>query len=231
MVPQPVFKNVQPTEEQQAIIAGKLMADATLQKRSSGNCRIKIEQSVNQRPYVLWLHEKLASFCVDIAPPQVQERKLGNVFYFWTGGTFKALNEWHRLFYQPVNTIGKNGETKVQYVKTITPELLAALPTHPLFLTCLFLDDGSVRNDAYSGKLAMHNFSKAEQLLFKDYLLETYGLEVNVVRHTVKSGQYYISIPASTFPKLVAIIEPWVRQVPTMEYKLNEWRREFSKNP
>lgn len=217
----------QATVEENAILAGKLLGDGHMQKRSSGSCRLKVEQSVRQSEYVLWLHDRLGSFCVNIQGPKEDNR---GCFLFWTGQTYPVLNAWHALFYQPVTKLSKKGVEKVYYEKIITSELLDALPKHPLVLSCLFMDDGSVRNDAYSGKLAMHNYSEAEQLMFQAYLFETYQLKVNVVRHTVKSGQYYISVPASSFPRLVEIIEPWVRQLPSMVYKLNDWRREFSKH-
>jgi hypothetical protein len=47
------------------------------------------------------------------------------------------------------------------------------------------------------------------------------------VKHTEKSGQYYLSIPASNgaFRELVGVIAPIVKQIPDMVYKLNEDRQ------
>jgi hypothetical protein len=109
----------------------------------------------------------------------------------------------------------------VHFIKTITPELIDKLPMDPTVLAVLFMEDGSIRNDCYSGKIATQCFSLEEQHLLCDYFTK-WDIDCNIVKHTKKRGQYYLSIPTKSFPKLVTIIEPIVRQIPAMVYKLND---------
>lgn len=51
--------------------------------------------------------------------------------------------------YQDSPTVKEKGKRR-QSVKEITPKLIEALPMHPLLLTTLWMDDGSVRNDCYA---------------------------------------------------------------------------------
>jgi hypothetical protein len=109
-------------------------------------------------------------------------------------------------------------------VQTIPPDFIQNLPMHPLVLASFYLDDGSVRDDCYAGKLATQGFSQTENQLICDYL-KKWGVQGNVVRHTVASGQSYIRLPAKTFGTLIEIVEPFVRQIPSLIYKLNESRK------
>lgn len=95
---------------------------------------------------------------------------------------------------------------------------------NPYVLAVLFMDDGSKRNDVYSGKLALQGFSKEEQELLIPYF-DKWGVKVTVAKHTVESGQHYINISAKTFGRFIEIIEPIVKEIPEMEYKLNEARK------
>jgi hypothetical protein len=226
MVPQRYIYG-HPTDKENAVLFGTMLADGHLQNRN-GSCRMKLEHTSKKEPYITWKCDILQYYCMPNTVPIQQVRKKGNVHYFWTRQTFTFLNVLHGLFYEPKSKVTADGVEKVSFVKTITPKLLKAMPKSPYVLAVLFMDDGSVRDDAYSGKLAMQSYTYEEQLLFAAYLKEVYDLDVNVVKHTVLSGQFYISIPASTFSKLVKIIEPCVREIPCMVYKLNEGRRPFS---
>ncbi len=101
------------------------------------------------------------------------------------------------MFYTPV----LKGD-RTTFVKTITPELIDKLPMNPLVLTTFFLDDGSVRDDCYAGKLATQGFSKEGCELLREYFLK-WNINCNVVKHTKESQKHYLSIGASTFCLLV----------------------------
>lgn len=111
-----------------------------------------------------------------------------------------------------------------RYRKTITQEVIDKLPVDPLVVAVWYLDDGSIRNDCYAGKIASQGFSKEENELLCDYLRK-FNINCHIVKHTEISGQWYITIPASTFGNLIKVIDPIVREVPSMVYKLNELRR------
>ena len=83
------------------------------------------------------------------------------------------------------------------------------------------MDDGSARNDCYAGNLATQCFPLEEHHLLKDYL-KKWDINCNIVKHSKKSGQYYLYIPRQAFPRLVEIIEPTVSEIPDMVYKLKK---------
>lgn len=203
------------TDTESGIIFGTLLGDATLVKRNE-SYRLKIDHGIDQLEFVNWKHSKLKRLCTTTQPPRkiTDRRGFENVEFYTSSGLY--LKPYFHLFYK-LNEKGK-------YKKTITPELVYSLPMNPYVLAMFFLDDGSVRNDCAAGKIATMGFSKEEQELLIPYF-EEWGIKINVVRHTVKSNQYYINLPASTFGTLVELIEPIVMEIPSMEYKLNKARK------
>lgn len=202
------------TVEEDAVIHGTLLGDAHLQKRGEGSYRLKIDHSIDQKEYVQWKYRQLKRLCETTQGPTTTTQK-GYEFYTSSG---KYLKRYHDLYYKEVKT----GE-KVKYVKTITEELIKVLPMHPLVLATFFMDDGDARNDCYAGKIATQGFSKEGSELLCSYLAK-WGIAGRVVVHTEKSGQFYITLPATpgAFAKLVDIIAPIVKEIPDMVYKLNE---------
>jgi hypothetical protein len=208
-------------ENEKALIMGTLLGDAHLQKRKN-SYRLKIEHSIAQREYVLWKYKELARLCQTTQPPKEVTSKRGHttVVFYTSSGSY--LEEIYSLFYKPVPGAESPSD---RFNKMITPELIAALPLNPLVLVAWFLDDGSIRDDAYSGKIATQGFTKNESLLLKDYL-QQWGIDSQVVAHSVANNQYYISLPARTFSKLIDEIEPIVSsEISSMDYKLNKARK------
>lgn len=132
-------------------------------------------------------------------------------FLFYTNSS-PIFKEIYELFFKK----GENG----LYVKHITQELIDNLPMSPYVLALCFLDDGSVRNDYYSGKLACMCFPKDEQELLVQYF-EKWGITCKTTLQDSEKNTYYISFPVKGFPRLIEIIEPLVKEVPAMAYKLN----------
>jgi len=185
---------------------------------------LKIAHCAKQKNYIFWKYESLKRLAQTTAAPKRKfQKKKGKIYeyfeFYLTSGTY--LKRFHSLFYYPE----LNSEGKISYIKKITPELLAALPKNPALLAILFLDDGSIRNDAYSGKLAFQGFSKEEQELFQTWLLETWGIQTTIAISSREKNQYYLSIPAAFFGKFANIIEPTIKEIPDMEYKLNQNRK------
>ena len=96
---------------------------------------------------------------------------------------------------------------------------------NPFLLVTWFLDDGSVREDYYAGRIATQSFTKEENELLCNYL-NKWGITAKVVVHNFSKNQYGISLPAHTFRDFTKIIEPVVKnEIPDMIYKLNESRK------
>lgn len=207
------------TEEERSVIFGTLLGDAHLQKRGN-SYRLKIEHAQANADYVQWKYKKLFRLCQTTHAPKPFTSKSGfttQLFYTSSSPLYQSI---HELFYQPIEKSGG----KVKYVKTITEKLLSHLPVNDLVLAVWFMDDGSIREDCYAGKIATMCFSQEEQLLLQQYLLDVYSLNLSVVIHLESKNQYYLSVPASTFRLFSQLIEPHVEEVTSMVYKLNRSR-------
>ena len=210
------------TEQERSVIMGTLLGDGHLQKRGKNSYRLKISHGLAQKAYVLWKHNKLKRLCTTTQAPKESK----DVFFFYSSSG-KYLEEFHELFYHPEEYVDKNKQKRIRYVKRVTQKLLDSLPMNPLVLAVLYMDDGSVRNDAYSSKLAVQGFPLKEIKLLVQYLEKWGVIEVSTPKHTENSGQYYIGILAKPegFSKFIDIIGPIVKEVPGMGYKLNESRK------
>ena len=111
------------------------------------------------------------------------------------------------------------------YKKHVPVSTIDKIPMNPLVLATLWMDDGSVRNDAYSGKLASQGFTLEDQKALQQYF-DKWGIVTVPIPHLKQKNQFYLSFPAKTFGILVNTIEPiLIEEVPCMRYKLNEERR------
>lgn len=204
------------TEEEIHIIKGTLLGDSHVNKRGN-SYRIKISHKREHEDLVDWKYYKLKRLCSTTKPPSFYKRKKGfesKEFYTSSSMLFKPI---HSLFYK------WDGE---KFVKRITPELIDQLS--PLLLAVWYMDDGSARKEAYCGKIATQSFTKEENELLQEYL-NRMGISTNVVFHSKEKNLYNLHIPAKSFPIFVNKIEPYVKEVPALIYKLNESRRESSK--
>lgn len=209
------------TDVQKAIVSGSLLGDATLVKRIN-SYRIRFLHCEAQKCYVYWKHEKLKSLCLTTQPPRlVMHKKKYSQYEFYTSSGLH-LKPFHDAFFKP--QVDESGNVK--YVRSITEDTLNFLPKSPLVLAVLFLDDGSVRNDAYSGKIATQCFTEEEHLLLQAYLKDVYGLNTVINKH---KHQKYLAVNAADFGNLIDMIEPIVNEIPCMMYKLNALRKERSK--
>lgn len=197
------------------IILGTLLGDSHLQKRGN-SYRLKIEHSSIQKEYLYWKYEKLIRLCGTTQPPRLSTHKTNTESYVFYTSSGKWLEPIYNLFYVE----NQNG----YFIKTITPALIKALPVDPVILAVLHMDDGSVRNDCYAGKLGTMGFTKMENNYLCDYLRK-FGVEGKVVLNSKKRQDYYISLPAKTFGVFANRIRPIVSQIPSMVYKLNDARR------
>ena len=208
---------------ERAILIGSLLGDGTLIKRGANSFRYRVSHSIKQKSYVEWKYEKLKRLCQTTQPPKevTDKKKYVTVEFYTSSGEY--LKEYYDLFYKersaPLLEEGK-------FVKTITPELIEKLPMDPILLAVWFMDDGSARDDCYAGNIATQCFSLDENHLLQEYL-KKWGIGSNISKHTEASGQYYLYIPSKSFGKLIEIIEPIVREIPAMVYKLNEVRGWF----
>lgn len=195
-------------DEDKALLEGILLGDGHIQKRIE-SYRYKIAQGVDQKEYLYWKYNRLKKFCTRTQGPKLYEDQKMYRFDLDSGIYLKEL--YHRFY-----KIQPEGN----YKKVITQELIDSLSVNPILLAALFMDDGSIRNDVYSGKLATQGFSKEENQLLCDFMQSKHGIDCHVVTHIEIKNQYYTTIPVAGFPTLVSLIEPFVREIPDMCYKI-----------
>jgi hypothetical protein len=204
------------TNIETAIIFGIMLGDGYLHDRLNGTYRLKIEHCLKQKEYVLWTYEHLKRLCSNVQPPvETPRRKTSGPGVLFYTNSSPILGDIHKLFYKK--------QPDGSFRKTITKELIDQIPMSPYVLATLWMDDGSVRNDTYSGKLASMGFTRPEQELLLIYF-KKWGLNCKVVWNQKTKNHSYITVPAAEFQKLVDIIEPVIINVPTMVYKLNACR-------
>lgn len=210
------------TDREKAILLGSALGDGTFVKRKN-SYRIRICHSVKQGDYTRWMHKELSRLCSDESTISIRTDNKGyqtEEFYLEAQPYMETL---YHMFYK--KTTNSNQEPSCEsedekYRKTITPELVETLPDDGVLLAVWFMDDGSVRNDAFSGKLATEGFTKEENELLCLYLARI-GINASVVANSVEKQQYYISLVTKAFKPFIVKAAPTIREVPSMEYKLN----------
>jgi hypothetical protein len=197
------------TDLEKSVIMGTLLGDGHLNKRGK-SVRLKIEHGIDQEDLVWWKYEKLKRLCPNTKPPHVAVSKKGFKSILFYTSSSRLLEEMHQLYYK------KHGE---RYKKVITSELIDQLSLDSIVLAIWYMDDGSVRDDCYSGKIASQGFSLEENHLLRQYLLKK-NIETNVVKHKEAKGQYYLTVPACSFQTFIDEVEAYLREVPSMVHKL-----------
>lgn len=185
-------------------------------RKQGQSYKLKIAQGIAQADYVDWKYKYLKRLCQTTQPPKEEIYKSGKKGKFFCTTSGKYLKDTYDLFYiQDAN--GK-------MVKTITQKLIDSLPMHPLVLATFYMDDGSVRKDCYSGKLATQGFkTKHESELICQYLAK-WNVKGTVAAHDLKKDQYYVNLSTETFGVFIDIVKPYIDEVPVLIYKLNEDR-------
>jgi hypothetical protein len=210
------------TETEESVLLGTLLGDGHLQKKGPTSSRLKIGHSIKQQGYVMWKYNKLKRLCQTVKPPEITDGENPEIGFYTSGG--KYLDGYHKLLYKPVEEKTKDNKIKIRYVKTITQELIDRLPVNPIVLAVLYMDDGSPRTDSYAARISTQAFSLEENNLLVQYF-EKCGISgVKVVYHDKAREIYCLYIPATNnvFANFISYIEPIVREVPELAYKLNE---------
>nr|DAI19787.1 MAG TPA: LAGLIDADG DNA endonuclease family [Caudoviricetes sp.] len=198
--------NIALSQDEQQIIYGGLLGDATLRKNQNS---IRFCQSIKQEEYLKW---KYSFFNDNVSEITIQNYQQG-----WTTIAFSLQNHHHILdqFYRRIRKIvtDKNGDKK------ITREYLNLL--NPLGLAIWWMDDGclSIHKGNRYGKLCTHGFSYEENLIIQQYFQEIWGIHVDI--KIEKRKYYFCRLNTENLKKLISIIYPYVTQVPSMIYKID----------
>ncbi len=191
------------TEEQQDLIIGSTLGDASIRQRDK-NCSFRAGHTRPQKEYLNWKYDLLKEFTK--LPSSWNIRKLNNhtieTLEFSTF-THNVFNFYRKLFY-------KNGK------KRVTRKILNMLT--PRSLAIWVCDDGSFGTSQPYIILCTNAFSLEEHEVIKKYFEEVWGLSPTIGFRDKK--YYYLRFKEEDTKKLIEIIKPFVHE--SMKHKIGE---------
>ena len=205
---------IQLTKMEEALIFGAILGDSHIRKRNS-SYNISFAHAIRNKDYLLWKAEKLKRLTIPNFELHYNSSKSSDGLYYFNLAANSCYKFYHDLIYKSYQK-----DNKICYRKTITLELIEYMPAHPLLLVVWFLDDGSIRNNSFSGKLSTQCFTYEEHKLLQKFLIESFSITTNINISNRIKNQYYLGIPRKSFEKLTCLIKPYVNEIPTMQYKI-----------
>lgn len=200
--------NLIPSHIQEQIIFGSLLGDGYISKgtRRSENYYYQEHFGEKQREYREW---KL--------------KQLSNLYFTINGNYLRSIS--HPYFTRIHKLLYPNK------IKTLTTKFLAQC-THPLFLTTLYLDDGSLTFSFQFNKkkhivychpsiiLYTLNFTKEENILLMKHINQTFGTNFVLSSHPDGHKTLLKLNKESEVRHLLNTIKPYVHDIPSMKYKV-----------
>ena len=210
-------------------IVGSLLGDASVhtQNKRGVNTSFSFAQSVIHVEYLLYLWEFFSSRGITSSvPPVVKElynKSLNKTYYYvrFRTYTFSEFNFIRDMFY--VNkTYNENNVIVTKRVK-IVPSNIGDYLT-PLALAIWYMDDGSKKLHRESGiSIHTNNFTYEDNVFLCKVLKHNFNLDVitSVDKRSIDGTPYYkLYVLAHSIPLFKQIVEPYIRKVPSMMYKL-----------
>ncbi|UZW16011.1 hypothetical protein OSC52_09400 [Clostridium pasteurianum] len=201
------------------IIIGSLLGDGSLALYGrSKNAYYREHGCTKQVPYRKWKADKLKNLDFKILTncknPQLRSPS-------------------NKLYTNIYNAFYINGE------KTITKENLLLLD-HPIGLSCLYMDDGSLVIDSSKRKngsiyifprisIYTLNFSEDENILLKNHIKKTFNIDTKLKKR--KDGKNFLLEinKRDEIIKFINIVKPFVQEISCMHYKIKLKERFESK--
>ena len=178
------------TDYQEEILIGSLLGDAYITKRG----QIQFEQSVDQKEYLIWKHQKLRSISYkNISIVKRFDRRFSKTYTsyrFWTRQYFLS---WRKKFY--INN------------KKIVPK---DIQLTPLVLAIWYMDDGCFSD--HKCIIATDGFSKEDIAFLQKLLLETIGIKTSV------KNESKLLIRKESFDIFFSLINPYI--LSCLRYKI-----------
>ncbi len=190
------------TQRQRDILVGTLLGDGHLETQNNGRTyRLKIEHSIAQKEYVLWLYRELQEWVR--SKPKIRTRANGLKFIGFTTYSHGAFRFYGQQFYD-----GK---------KKILPKLIHKIVS-PLSIAIWYMDDGSKKSLSHSTYI-LHTYGyNKKELEMLQKVLGLYGIETTL--HKQGSDMWRVYVVTKTAPILKDILEKHTGHLETMKYKI-----------
>ncbi|MDH2363784.1 hypothetical protein [Priestia megaterium] len=133
----------------------------------------------------------------------------------FTTKSYKFISLYRKVLYTPSKNIANR-------------KLLNKL--NPLGLAIWYMDDGGLSQKKRNGKVHANelilntHLSKEDNQIIIDYFLETWNIKFSQVKN---KGKYRLRCGTKQARKFIAIVEPYVKQVPSMQHKINIIKKGF----
>ena len=178
------------TTRQEEILIGSLLGDAYITKRG----QIQLEQSENQKEYLLWKHQELGSISYkNISMVKRFDKRFSKEtcsYRFWTRQYFKS---WREKFY---NSNKKCVPRDIQLT--------------PLMVAVWYMDDGCFSD--HKCIISTDGFSQEDILFLQKLLLDTFGIKSSIKNESkllIRKEGFYI---------LFSIVNPYI--LSSLRYKI-----------
>lgn len=193
--------SLQLSTRQRDILVGLLLGDGHLETQNAGRSyRLKVEHSVKQRDYTLWLYHEFQEWI----PGGVYER---------TRGKHKVIG--FRTISHP--TFRFYGHQFYPQGKKVIPKIIQKM-LKPLSLAIWFCDDGS-RKSLKHKTYNIHSlgYTKKDLKRVQEVLQSSFKLDSSLHK---QGKQYRIYIPHVSAQVFEAIVRPIVSLFPSMNHKI-----------
>ncbi len=205
------------TQRQREYVFGAVLGDDSLVLRSASiNGYLKTIQSVAHQDYLIWKYEIMKDHTL-MSPKLVGSRRKDRIHWgvrFHTRAT-PDLTVCYRLCYP-------NGR------KTVSNAWLNQLTAFSLAVW--YMDDGSYAQGRDFCMLYTGAFTYREQRLLQRYLHERWRITDFVIQRNRQ--QWCLRFTRRGTQQLLAVIEPFIPLIPSMEYKLGgpnrPWKRSIN---
>lgn len=198
---------------QRAIIVGTLLGDGHLETENNGKTyRLKIEHSIKQKEYVDWLYKQLKPLIGML--PKSRTREI-----FLPRAKQKAIRTYSFSTYS-LASLRFYGQQFYSDGRKIVPKLINKI-FRPVSLAIWYLDDGSYKSEQHKTFIIHTNrYSKNDLKRLQEMFLRL-GIKTRLHKQKQEKGIcwriYVLSESAEIFR---GIVEPIIRQIPSMMYKL-----------
>ncbi len=196
-------KSLKLSKFQRDVISGLLLGDGHLETRNGVSYRLKIEHSIKQEAYALWLYQCFKNRV--LKEPSIKEKCVfGKKFHhIW----FNTISDAKLRFYGKI--FYKDG-------KKVVPRNISKLLT-PVSLAVWFMDDGSIKSKFHKTLLLnTQSFSMKDIIELQNSIEKKFGIHSNMRKQ--KEG-IQIEFRGQDAEKFARLIEPNI--INSMKYKLD----------
>jgi len=193
------------TQRQRSILIGMILGDAYIQSTGKKNARIRLEQSLKQKDYLMWKGEQFPEFFQGKPTKLVRfNEKFGKSYEYirWQSNSSPEIGRMRKHFYE------ENG-------KKIVPGDIREILTDPLSVAVWYMDDGYYYHRDKIAYIYLSNYSSLEFELLISTLKNNFSLSPGLKKKTL--GWCFVFSVSDT-EKLLSLVEPHI--IGSMKSKL-----------